>query len=406
MSNNDLDHSQSEIEQGLTRLQDKSAWRRRFSLALPAPLESAWREDHAKASLRLIQGSLALTFVFYTAYWATTQLGFAPPVDRQLLIIFSAFGVPGNAVLLAATFARNGWKYLRPITVIGVLFHIFGLYLFFTRAAEIGWNVSYGLVFLQVQFGLYALGLIWKDAVLLSCAALMVAPTAVRAGTLSESEALTSLFFIFAAAVVGCMGAYMSEHSRRIAWLREKLLTAIAERDTLTRLLNHGAFYTRAERVLMQARRVRAPLSMLILDIDHFKRINDEFGHPAGDAVLREVAQAIASEGRRPLDLTGRLGGEEFGLMLFDATPAQAIDRAEAVRHRVRSILRPDGRSVTVSIGVEHLHPSTETSLDNLIARADALLYRAKSSGRDRVVSGMLASAPTTIESPTTAIAR
>ena len=381
-----IDVSPAEIDAELQRLNSRELRLRRLSLSLAAPLESIWREHHAKGSIRLIQGAIALTFVFYSAYWLTMSLGYAPQLDRQLVLIFVMFGTPGNTALMITTFLPNGWKYLRRVCLCGVVLHTFGMYLFFRRGDELGIDLGSELVILQILYALFLLGLMWRDAALMAFLALLVAPIAGRTATNTDQEAMATVFFIAAAAVVGSLGSYMAERTQRIAWLRERLIASIAERDTLTTLLNHGAFYARAERVMAHARRSNAPVSVLALDVDHFKALNDAFGHPAGDECLRQVGAAIAAEGRRPLDLAGRIGGEEFALLLYDATPAQALDRAEAVRARIGTVLKPDGIPLTVSIGVEHAGPQGHLPLETLIARADALLYEAKATGRDRVV--------------------
>jgi diguanylate cyclase (GGDEF)-like protein len=159
----------------------------------------------------------------------------------------------------------------------------------------------------------------------------------------------------------------------------------IANRDGLTELPNRRYFMERLDGALKHAQRHARPLSVLIADLDHFKRINDRFGHAAGDAVLREFASLLQTEARAG-DLPGRLGGEEFALILPDTTTAQAVQVGERIRTRLLA-LRPGeiDHVVTVSIGVSTLH-GHDTS-DALLARADKALYDAKDSGRNRVMT-------------------
>ena len=168
--------------------------------------------------------------------------------------------------------------------------------------------------------------------------------------------------------------------------LRERL-QAMAMADPLTGLANRRNFEEQLEITLREAKQHEAPVSFLMIDIDHFKRINDSYGHEAGDAVLRAVGTALR-QGTREDTHVFRYGGEEFLVMLPGAHSNQALERAEALRTRIAGLHIPyHGESlgpVTVSIGVatapDHCPAST------LLRTADAALYRAKEQGRDRVV--------------------
>jgi len=139
------------------------------------------------------------------------------------------------------------------------------------------------------------------------------------------------------------------------------------------------------EQVARAAARKDKPLSLICLDIDHFKLVNDTFGHQAGDLVIRAVADAIR-EHAGPAGTLCRWGGEEFLLLMEGRTVEQATQTAEAIREAVKSQIVSVGRQdirVTISCGVGRYRPGEE--LFSLIARVDAALYRAKNEGRDRV---------------------
>jgi len=174
-------------------------------------------------------------------------------------------------------------------------------------------------------------------------------------------------------------------------------VTDMAIRDPLTKLVNHGEFQrvlahecARAERFTTAAG--HGP-SVMMVDIDRFKALNDRFGHPAGDAVLASVARAISSA-VRSFDVVARYGGEEFGIVLPETDPEGALQVAERVRRAVRETVDVPGkggrRTVTVSIGVASVPQDAHGPAD-LVARADDALYRSKENGRDRVT---MASAP------------
>ncbi len=168
-------------------------------------------------------------------------------------------------------------------------------------------------------------------------------------------------------------------------------LLAAARTDAKTRLASPAYWREVAEREAARVRRAGRPMSVLIVDIDHFKRVNDQFGHLTGDVVLASVADALRAA-TRPRDLVGRFGGEEFVVLLCEVDLDNAAHAAERIRRQVAGMrCRVDGRSagavivsVTVSVGVATAS-GTEVDLPVLLETADAALYRAKADGRNRV---------------------
>ena len=170
--------------------------------------------------------------------------------------------------------------------------------------------------------------------------------------------------------------------------LRHASLAAAARTDAKTGLLNVGAWQREAAVEVTRAVRAQTPLAVAIADIDHFKAVNDTYGHLAGDAVLAAVSTAMRDL-LRDCDLCGRFGGEEFSLLLPRATAAQALEITERIRQGISRLAIPrDGAAaiqVTISIGVA-VPSQARRTLDDLLAAADHALYQAKGSGRDRVV--------------------
>lgn len=200
------------------------------------------------------------------------------------------------------------------------------------------------------------------------------------------------------------------------------LVTArLATVDGLTGLANHRTFYERLHQELTRAKRYSMPLSLLMLDIDDFKAVNDTLGHPAGDEVLHMLGRILSEQLRRNVDLPARYGGEEFAIVLpntivdgrdeasdagaasasTDAAPADAAVRpghhegAEALAERLRRTIaetpfelsgRDTPARITVSIGIA-AYPEATEEMDELVARADAALYAAKRAGKNRVES-------------------
>jgi diguanylate cyclase (GGDEF)-like protein len=163
-------------------------------------------------------------------------------------------------------------------------------------------------------------------------------------------------------------------------------LERMATTDTLSGLYNRESFETLYKQAIAHAERHQRPLSLLMFDIDRFKHINDQHGHLAGDAVIKQVA-SLAKGRHRGVDLVVRWGGDEFVMLLSDCPIADAQRLAEALCHDARESIDVPGcnRAVTLSIGVVAYHPGD--TLDELLARADVLLYQAKAAGRDQVVA-------------------
>jgi diguanylate cyclase (GGDEF)-like protein len=130
-------------------------------------------------------------------------------------------------------------------------------------------------------------------------------------------------------------------------------------------------------------------LSLLLVDVDHFKAFNDNYGHLLGDACLAHIAKIINQVGKRDTDLAARFGGEEFVLLILENEGKETAKIAEVLRQRIEtSPFYVDGKSfpVTVSIGVASIQPSQKTDSRQLIEQADTALYKAKNEGRNRVI--------------------
>ncbi|MET0414900.1 MAG: diguanylate cyclase, partial [Actinoplanes sp.] len=194
-----------------------------------------------------------------------------------------------------------------------------------------------------------------------------------REGVLTDAQSQV-------AAAIADQGMTAYENARLFSQVRR-----MATVDGLTGLYNRNHFFAEADRRLRVARRHHQPTAAIMLDIDHFKRINDTYGHPVGDEVIRVVAERLR-EAIRDIDVLGRYGGEEFALV----TPqggTSAVDLAERLRQVVcgTAIPTPAGPlTVTISVGLAHLDDSGQ-DLRQLLTRADGALYQAKQSGRDRV---------------------
>jgi len=179
----------------------------------------------------------------------------------------------------------------------------------------------------------------------------------------------------------------------RIVQLQQQLMAAHEElrekamHDPLTGVLTRGAFFEISDHEFARARRSRTPLSIVMADIDHFKSINDRFGHPGGDEVLREVARRLHATFRKE-DAVGRYGGEEFIALAMGCEGADAMALADRFRLAVGNqpfVIGSDWVDVTTSVGV--VTGTAADGMQGLIRAADEALYRAKATGRNKVVN-------------------
>ncbi len=181
---------------------------------------------------------------------------------------------------------------------------------------------------------------------------------------------------------------YRVKIGERIIDLERRILR-LASTDSLTGVLNRRAFMERMEQEISRSFRDNLPLSLILSDIDHFKRVNDRHGHQVGDLVLQRFVSQLM-ESSRPYDFVGRYGGEEFVICLPDAGEPQTRIVAERMRRSIEDmrIMLPDGSKsvrITASFGIVALRLELEDSVDSLIGRADVALYKAKHEGRNRV---------------------
>ncbi len=154
--------------------------------------------------------------------------------------------------------------------------------------------------------------------------------------------------------------------------------------DHLTGLANRRRFERQLEREVNRTVRLGHPFSLLLLDIDNFKKLNDTHGHNAGDEAIRHIGRVLR-EGTRGIDLAARIGGEEFAVLLVETELDRGLEVAERLRLAISNYSIPGGDRLTASFGVAECPTSAQTSAD-IMKTADMLLYKAKRSGRDRVV--------------------
>ncbi len=198
---------------------------------------------------------------------------------------------------------------------------------------------------------------------------------------------LSVVYLLMAVSILALVGLFTSELRRRET--AELAQAALARQDNLTGLANRRGFSEAFDSEWQRAARERGPLSLVMIDIDHFKRFNDSLGHLEGDRVLASVAAAVRRAAQRPADLAARYGGEELAVLLPDTDAKGARRIAEMILMNVRRLDEPHPLSdygiVTVSVGVATTLALSNVEQSSLITLADAALYVAKQSGRNQV---------------------
>ncbi|MFC0445545.1 GGDEF domain-containing protein [Pseudidiomarina halophila] len=318
----------------------------------------------------------------------------AATVDIAFFGIFLALGSPILAWVNVVSVAMYAWAFY----AFGRRQNALGTWLVWTEVVVhaalgsilIGWDSGfhyYLLMFIpalavtmSARYAIVALSLLWLYYVGLYAAGLYFPPVQPI-----SAEALIGVN-IFNLSIVFAMFSYLGFFYVRTVSSASRELNRLASTDSLTLLHNRRHLTELAEAEITRAERYNKPLSVLLIDIDHFKLINDIFGHPKGDQVLQHLAKLIRLELRQH-DLVGRWGGEEFLIVLPETDILTAEQVAERMRVAIngynwRDNLKKD-LSVTLSIGVSELGPNE--TLNRIISRADKALYISKSSGRNRV---------------------
>lgn len=357
------------------------------------PLESGFRR-YLDRHARLSQQLAALLLIVVVSSYLYIEWHYLAIADSgwmaELTVLRLLQLAPGVAVLLLSVL--NRWLSAQAERLFPVLLVLIGVI-----ASRI--DIQYELIGLEVAFR-YGAGLLiiasffflgitfWMS---LLCAATMIAFDVLLALLLLAPAQLPghwiAISYYSVLLVIGAVSRYVHEYSQREQFLVRKLLGWVAEHDALSGLANRRSHDASLLRLAGQARRERAPLAMLLLDLDDFKAFNDRFGHPAGDALIRECGALLAGFARRPLDHVARVGGEEFAVLLYDCDAAAARQIAEQVLAALAAlqIEHPQSRGgwVGASIGVALLAPGQPA--EQLYHEADAALYRAKAGGKNRI---------------------
>jgi diguanylate cyclase (GGDEF)-like protein len=332
---------------------------------------------------------LFILFAVLDAYLLPVEVAIFGAAIRAVVVMALGFN-------LFATFVPNLRHLLQVITtttcVIAGMAVIFIIYL----AQYYGVDIPFTGMLLIVSVFYFLSGLLFRASLFAGVVTLCVY---VLLGLLFDSPAEDIIYnssFLIAANMIGCVGCYSYEHSARTNFLTYSMLNDVAERDSLTGLFNRRAFDKYLKRLWRLSIRQQTSLSVVMIDVDHFKQYNDWFGHQMGDQALTQIADVLKGYFQRPTDLIARYGGEEFIGVFGDVTVEEAKALLEKVRSDVELKLalpqadnvdhNVDQKVVTVSIGMTHIIPTPEHNLAEQIEKSDKALYVAKARGRNRIM--------------------
>ena len=351
---------------------------------------SFWRVQRARTRPQ-ISRNLLLGVGFVVGFSTLTHLVLPGAVNRLLdLIRLMVLGpVFATAFILVHSRLYQRW-YPLVCPYIAVMFGV-GVVALAVIAASQGVTLIASVV-LATIYNYQMLGLAFRAALSASLLVLLSYPIIATLAGMPGTQLLVDFGMLTFTNVIGAMVCYSLERANRTNFLESQLLMETARRDGLTGISNRRTFDEHVDRIWAQAAREHTPMTLLLIDIDHFKAYNDRFGHQAGDECLRRVAWSLSNNARRPLDIAARYGGEEFAIILFDSRR----DHAEVVARQIQSDiealniahpLSPEGGQwLTVSIGIACIEPLVDRSHHGFVQLADEALYAAKERGRNCVV--------------------
>jgi diguanylate cyclase (GGDEF)-like protein len=360
-------------------------------LTFAQPLETEYRQVALADSLTQVRRNLWIAAVFVIGISWLTHLVLGADVNHQLDLIRVRLLAPVLVFGLFMVYSK-WYPLLWPLgSQVGAPLFGAGVAVIGVIAATHGVSLT-STVVLATIFIYFMLGMRFYAAL---GSALLVLAVYVIAGMmfdLKPGEMLIDSGVLLFANLIGARVCYNLERANRTNFLESHLLTEAASRDGLTGIHNRRAFDEQLDRLWPQAIRDQVPLSLLLIDIDHFKHYNDYYGHQAGDECLRQVARCLMRCARRPLDITTRYGGEEFAIVLYDARREHVEEVARKLHSAIettgiRHLASPSPRKrLTVSIGAACVMPLAGRSHFGFIQLADEALYAAKEQGRDRLV--------------------
>jgi diguanylate cyclase (GGDEF)-like protein len=353
-----------------------------------APLEREYRRERTVYLATVSRVMVVISVVLYACYLAWDAL-----TVRELLhpLVYAlVFGIIAPSSLVSSFLVSRRvsipWLRRRYVAILGLAGNSVSLIVLTTYGPALGIPWPYEWLAMNILYALFLVGLVVRISV---PAAVTVVATVTATDIWMGAESTTLIhqtFFLSVFLSVAGVAAMLHERMDRDVWINKRRLHEQVMRDPLTGLYNHRYVFDHGTKLLRQAQRDGHSLATLLIDVDYFKRLNDTAGHQAGDQALRDIAAILESQAQRSFDVAGRIGGEEFVLLLYDCDKTSLAGLAEGLRARIEqhAIAHPGAPAgvLTVSIGATTTKHRTE-SFKQVLARADKALYQAKAEGRN-----------------------
>jgi diguanylate cyclase (GGDEF)-like protein len=359
------------------------------SLRFDVALESEFRAYYWTTYRRGIRIGLWCGAALFAVFGIRDVHLLPPQVWHWTLLI--RFGVMVPALLAAIPMTLRPQLPTRSALFIwlAMYFVIGGLAAAILVSQSFGHPIPYEGLILVIFFAYFLGGLRFYRA-LACCVTVTIAYLLLsRWQGMAGEEVGVRSYYLLVTNALGIIGGYANEHLLRRVFLTERIAEFRATHDSLTLIHNRRAGMDHLARVWRQAAREKVPLTVVMLDVDHFKAFNDANGHIAGDECLVEIARTLDQRMRRPLDMVTRFGGEEFMVIAYDTGAHGAARLCEDLRQTVQRLeIENEGtqppQRVTISLGAASAVPRLEQPSRALIDLADRALYRAKRAGRNR----------------------
>lgn len=359
-------------------------------LKFSADLEPGFEEAHFHRTLPFVRGALYIGLALMVVTFA---VGIVSGRSVDWLGGFVRFGLLAPvfiAAIVASHLPRHRHTF-RVLVVMTALAVGIGYVILLLTGPEDELQRGFSGLPVVIAFIYFALGIFMQTAMVVVLVVTVVYVFGALLLGVPVDLVAHDMGILIVANFVCSIGSYMLEHALRSAYLEGQILSEMVERDGLTGLYNRRAFDKYLTQAWNVGRRQKKPVSVIMADIDHFKAYNDQYGHQAGDECLKRVASIVSAAARRPLDYAGRFGGEEFILVMFNASVDGVTRIAEMLRRnveaaRVPHLASPTAKVVTISVGVAVVEPwETTHSPAGVIQLADQALYEGKQQGRNRV---------------------
>lgn len=377
MTDTDLQLYSRQFEQGFRHLRFDGAMEREF------------REVFYRRGLLRQRAAISLGIILLLALAPLDLVNLNPKWHTAYLWTRLYIACPVMLLALVVSFYLDNllryyqWAAIAIVTYIGIVTN--ALVLLANRHEHV---LPYESINLIMMTSFLLAGLLFRFA--LFCNALIAGSYFAFAAWFGTPVTGHEMFFIAGHWAVGATGGYVIEYNSRYNFLQQGMMSSLAQTDALTGIFNRGALDKKLTKIFHYAQREKKSLCLLMVDIDYFKRYNDLYGHIEGDHCIFQVARALASCCRRPLDFAGRYGGEEFLLLWFDTPADEATTLRDSVQQAIARLHIPHADSnasgeVTISGGMVTGSPDSPAAVDLFLQAADDGLYRAKSAGRNQI---------------------